>query len=296
MVSHENGAREALRECAAGTLSANVALMQLCLRAEDPDAAREAVETAIGRARGGPRERLLQVRALWRDTPNAFGLVKAIIAADGAAGRADAGDRIARCAAAFDSAAKLSPAASVALYSLGREDLLEKATAEVASYLRGERLLGRDRCALEIGCGIGRFLAALAPELLRAVGLDVSPVMLAQARQRCEGFANVELLLGNGRDYRALPSEAFDLTLAIDTFPYLVAAGQDVTRSNLAEARRVLRPKGRLLIFNYSYRDHQIDRRDVLVISAEIGFAVRRCGLRPFHMWDGAVFDLEKLE
>jgi SAM-dependent methyltransferase len=49
--------------------------------------------------------------------------------------------------------------------------------------------------ALDYGCGVGRNLPALARECDRVVGLDVSPTMLARARQHLDerGVADVEL-------------------------------------------------------------------------------------------------------
>lgn len=294
MTARRDCAQDALRKCAAGTLSANMALMQLFLHAPDIAAARQSLEKATGQSENEGRERLLGLAALWSESPDAFELVKAVIEADDATEQSGAQDRIGGWTEAFDRSATLSPAASVALYSLGREDILSETTAEVASYLRRQNLLGRDRSALEIGCGIGRFLAALAPELSRMVGLDVSPVMLAEARRRCASCRNVECLLGNGRDFPDLPSESFDLALAIDSFPYLVSAGEEVARSNMEEAHRVLRPKGRLLIINYSYRGDELDRGDAIDIAAAVGFDIRCCGTRPFRLWDGAVFDFER--
>lgn len=292
MISHEDHGEQALRECSIGSLSANMALMHLCLNAPDRSLAQHILENAIERESGIGRDRLLDVQTLWHDTPDVFELIRAIVQTESV----DGGDGIARCAAGFDAVADVSPIAGVALYSLGREDLLQQATAEVIEHLRNEDLLHRDRCALEIGCGSGRFVAALAPELSRVVGVDVSANMLAHARQRCALHANVEFLQGDGRRFQSLPSASFDFALAINSFPYLVTAGDDVTRSNLADARRVLRPKGRLLIINYSYRgDADIDRRDLLRLAHQIGFTVRRCGERPFRLWDGAVFDLERL-
>lgn len=291
MIAYEDRSGQALRECSVGAMSANMALMHLCLETPDRHVARHILDDAIARERGAGRDRLLEVRSLWRETPNAYELIQAIVQTEAA----DGGDGIARCAAGFDAAAKVSPIAGVALYSLGREDLLQQATAEVVDDLESQGLLEHDRCALEIGCGSGRFLAALAPKLLYVIGVDVSANMLGHALRRCASYRNVELMQGDGRRFPSLSRASFDLALAIDSFPYLVAAGEDVARSNLMEARRVLRPNGRLLIINYSYRgDDDRDRRDILRLAREIGFAVRRCGVRPFRLWDGAVFDLER--
>jgi 2-polyprenyl-3-methyl-5-hydroxy-6-metoxy-1,4-benzoquinol methylase len=52
---------------------------------------------------------------------------------------------------------------------------------------------------LDYGCGVGRLLIPLAKDARRAVGIDVSPSMLAEARRNCEAFGvgGVELLTAN---------------------------------------------------------------------------------------------------
>ena len=63
------------------------------------------------------------------------------------------------------------------------------ATAEVVDYIRDECLLGNCKSALEIGCGSGRFLAAMAPELLAITGIDISRNMLNYAADRCKNIS-----------------------------------------------------------------------------------------------------------
>jgi SAM-dependent methyltransferase len=280
---------DALDRCAAGDLSPMLALMQLCLAAADEAAVRIRLAEAVAGAEGAARERLAAVEELWRTTPAAFQLVRAV----GASGVE--GSSIERLADAFDAASRISPEAGVALYSLGRPDLLDAATAEVVESLRRRGLLAPGRRALDIGCGIGRFVEALAPELSHITGLDISPVMLDEARRRCARLANVSFMLGNGRDLAGLPDLSVDLVLAVDVFPYLVASGPAVTRSNLREMRRVLRPCGRLAILNYSYRgDDGADRRDVEDFAGNLGFRLHARGERSLSLWDGNFFDLER--
>jgi SAM-dependent methyltransferase len=287
-------AHAALSDCAQGILAPGIALMQLCLTAPDEAAARAPRQKAMAAAMGVRRDSLGAVDELWCDTPDAFALVKAVAASGG--GEAGGARGIAGWAKAFDAAATISPEASVALYSLGRRDLLAAATDEVVAVLRSFGLLLRGDAILEIGCGIGRFVRALAPEAAHVTGLDVSPVMLAEAGRRCRGIANVRLLQGNGRDFAPLADAAFDLVLSVDAFPYLVAAGSDVVEANMREAHRVLRVGGRLAIFNYSYRGAEAeDRRDIAMLARRIGFRVRRNGEECFRLWEGALFDLERM-
>lgn len=196
----------------------------------------------------------------------------------------------------FDEISKLSDLGSVALYSLGRNDLLEKATNEIVDYMRKEELLGNGKSALEIGCGTGRFLAAMAPELLSVTGIDISENMLKAAADRCRNIANVDLVLGDGKVFGSLSREQFDLIVAIDSFPFLFEAGEEIIIENIKEIKRVLRVGGRLLICDFSYRPNDgSDSRDIVKIAHDYGFEILRSGYRPFHYWDGAIFDLKSV-
>lgn len=103
-------------------------------------------------------------------------------------------------------------------------------------YLRGS--------VLELGCGPGHLMRALGqrPQRPFAVGLDVSPQMLARARRRL-ARAGLPVALARA-DARTLPfaSAVFDSVVA--TFP----SEYIIDPATLAEARRVLRPGGRLIV------------------------------------------------
>jgi SAM-dependent methyltransferase len=63
-----------------------------------------------------------------------------------------------------------------------------------------DRHLGpvKRRSCLDLGCGVGRVLIPLARQFRRAVGVDVSESMLAEARRHCaeQALGNVELVRG----------------------------------------------------------------------------------------------------
>ena len=120
-------------------------------------------------------------------------------------------------ATAFDKAAELSPAASVALYSLGDPALLQSATHELVALLRDRELISRRTRVLEIGCGIGRFAQALASEVTSFIGIDVSCNMIRLAEERCVGLPNVTLSVTSGNDLRDYLGASFDLVLAVDS-------------------------------------------------------------------------------
>jgi SAM-dependent methyltransferase len=195
----------------------------------------------------------------------------------------------------FDHAVAVAPEASVALYSLGSPDILERATEEIVIRLAAWDLLGKDRAALDIGCGIGRLERALAARLGSITGIDVSQGMIDEARRRCEGLANVGLRVCTGHDLAELALDPVDLVLAVDVFPYLVAAGWEIADRHVRDAARILRPGGSLAIFNFSYRgDHEADRADVAGLASRHGFRIQRHGAHDFTLWDGVTYLLTR--
>ena len=107
----------------------------------------------------------------------------------------------------------------------------------VCSHARGE--------VLEVAIGTGRNLP-FYPKEVRLTGVDLSPAMLEVARARARELGvEADLLVG---DAQALPfpDESFDtvvITLSLCTIPD--------DREAVAEASRVLRPGGRLLLLEH---------------------------------------------
>ncbi len=101
--------------------------------------------------------------------------------------------------------------------------------------------LGR---VLDIGTGTGALLEVLAPRIDSGLGIDASRQMLALARARLAkpGLGHCAVRLGDM--YRLpLPDAAFDLVVLQMILHY----AEDPAAA-MAEAARVLRPRGRLLV------------------------------------------------
>lgn len=108
------------------------------------------------------------------------------------------------------------------------DDVRLTAVIDALAPVRGKRIL-------DLGCGKGRFAARLRAAGAEVVGLDSSAGMLA-------GAAGLDRVKGSAR---RLPfaDGSFDAVVAIEVFEHLT----DVNAA-LAEARRVLRPAGRLAV------------------------------------------------
>lgn len=138
-------------------------------------------------------------------------------------------------------------------HHLRYEDWFSKHEAAYVSELLALRpFVPWDGYGLEIGVGSGRFAAPLG---IRA-GVDPSPAMLAYAAAR-----GIEVVVGAAE---SLPFEAdtFDHALVVTTICFV-----DSPAGMLAEAHRVLRPGGRLVI-GFIDRDSAMGQ-DYLVHQAE---------------------------
>lgn len=281
-----------IKDCLAARISPEVAVARMLLAG----VATEGIVAALARHRPGAEDaRWTAMAQLVDGRDAALDRLAAEVAATGADHDASGEDGLARIAAFFDRAVAHSPEASVALYSLGDPAILAQATTEIVAWLHASRLLHAEADLLDLGCGIGRIAAALAPVCRTVLGLDVSAGMVAEARRRNAALPNVRFNQTAGRDLDALPGGAFDLVLAVDSFPYMVQAGPDVVGRHVSGAARVLCPGGALAVLNFSYRgDRAADRADAAALAAAHGFALEQDGTAPFGVWDGTAFVLRR--
>ena len=127
---------------------------------------------------------------------------------------------------------------------------------------------------LDAGTGTGRMLELIAPHAGRAVGVDISPDMLAIARDRLlqAGIRNAQVRLGdtyrlpfpNGAAAANSEKSGFDVVLFHQVLHYLDDPG-----SAVAEAARVMAPGGRLLVADFTSHKEEYLRDE---------FAHRRLG------------------
>jgi ArsR family transcriptional regulator len=115
----------------------------------------------------------------------------------------------------------------------------------------------------DLGCGTGHISATLSASVEKVIAVDESGPMLATARERLASATNVELREGH---IEALPIEDATLDAAV---LFLVAHFITDPARAMQEIRRVLKPKGKLMIVDLMPHD-----RDDLV--SQFG-----------HVWQG---------
>jgi ubiquinone/menaquinone biosynthesis C-methylase UbiE len=114
--------------------------------------------------------------------------------------------------------------------------------------------LGAESTVLEVGCGTGNYISALAGRTSCAAwGLDPSPGMLAHAHGRAE---RVTWLLGRAEQL-GFAGQAFTLVFSVDVIHHVADKA-----SYYYEAARVLRPGGQVCTITDS--EEIIRRREVL--------------------------------
>ena len=67
---------------------------------------------------------------------------------------------------------------------------------------------------LDLGCGIGRMTAPIAKHFASVVGVDVSPEMIEQAKQRHGDVPNLAFAVNSGADLADFDVDEFDLVLS----------------------------------------------------------------------------------
>jgi ubiquinone/menaquinone biosynthesis C-methylase UbiE len=138
------------------------------------------------------------------------------------------------------------------------------------------------RDLLDIGTGTGRMLEILAPRVERALGIDQSREMLSIARVNLAraGLENGSVRLGDMYQL-AVPDASFDAVVIHQVLHYA-----DRPAAAIAEAARVLRPNGILVLVDFAphglefLRDQHAHRR-LGFADAEMAEWCRAAGLDP---------------
>jgi demethylmenaquinone methyltransferase/2-methoxy-6-polyprenyl-1,4-benzoquinol methylase len=127
--------------------------------------------------------------------------------------------------------------------------IYDRVVEPAASALRRQGLeivpAREDVAILDVGCGTGTQLALYRRAGCRLAGVDLSPAMVAEARKKLGGAAEIRCEDASKTSYDA---GTFDLVMIVTVLHELPRA---IRRPVLDEARRVLKPDGRILVMDY---------------------------------------------
>jgi SAM-dependent methyltransferase len=154
----------------------------------------------------------------------------------------------------WDRQSESEQAAKIAVSGYDDEGRYLQAGLETRAMLQDCVGIKPEDVVLEIGAGVGRVGAVLAPLCREWIGAEVSENMLNHMSQRLQAHANVRTVLLNGHDLAPIASESVDLVYCTVVFMHL----EEWDRYGyILEGMRVLRPGGRMLVDNVNLLSDQ---------------------------------------
>jgi ubiquinone/menaquinone biosynthesis C-methylase UbiE len=133
--------------------------------------------------------------------------------------------------------------------------------------------LNRNDVLLDLGCGTGAAVRDAAPQVRRAVGFDLSPGMIARARERAEAEglgSSVEFVVGDVSGPIPFDDGAFTAVVCTTAFHHFPRP-----RETVAEIARVLASPGRVVIADANRRHPAVFVGDLALRvfqSSHVGF------------------------
>jgi len=155
--------------------------------------------------------------------------------------------------------------------------------------------------ALEIGCGVGFVLEALANRCRWVVGTDINMDALVRAKNRLrgKGLVNSELVCCSSAE--AFKANSFDLV--IFNPPYLPSeriedlavdggeGGVEVTLNWLKECARVVKPSGKVVLISSSLASQEL----LIKGATRLGFKIKLIASQPLFFEELYAYELMSL-
>lgn len=139
--------------------------------------------------------------------------------------------------------------------------------------LNRARVGPRDR-VVDVGTGTGLLALGVAATADQVQAVDISPAMTGYLRRQADrlGLDNIEPITATAID---LPLPDASATVVVSNYVYHHLSNAD-KESGIAEAFRVLRPGGRLVVGDMMFRPALGDERTRRIIGSKIRALVRR--------------------
>jgi arsenite methyltransferase len=156
----------------------------------------------------------------------------------------------------------------------------EPAMQTICARYMGQVALPAGARVLEIGCGNGAATRLIMEHVkpARLVGIDPSSVFIDMAREIFGGEPRVSFALGDAAA-TGQPDASFDLVIAHTVYSHLVDP-----EGPLAEARRVLKPNGRLVIFDGDFATVTVALFDGDPLQSAVAAVLRHMMHAPYIM------------
>jgi ubiquinone/menaquinone biosynthesis C-methylase UbiE len=148
--------------------------------------------------------------------------------------------------------------------------------------------LNENDVLLDLGCGTGAAVRDAAPRVRRAVGLDLSPGMITQARERAkaEGLEkNTEFVVGDVSGRLPFDDGTFTAIVCTTAFHHFPRP-----RDTVAENARVLAAPGRVVIADANRRHPAVFVLDLVLRAAQPSHVGFRSPTQLMHDLCGAGF------
>jgi len=133
---------------------------------------------------------------------------------------------------------------------------------------------------IELGCGTGndvRYLLSIYPDVAEIVGVDLSEAMIAEANSRIIDGSRIRFEKGDGKHLH-FDDNVFDVARA-----KLVLMHCDSIDATLSELIRVVKPNGKIAIFDHDFDGLLIDHSDVKLTRV----IVERLSNKAKNNWSG---------
>jgi ubiquinone/menaquinone biosynthesis C-methylase UbiE len=205
----------------------------------------------VSRREGTSRFYNAPIAALPPSKHRLWGLVRERVA--GTATAAQDARRVQRALEARRASSRAFFSSAASTWDRLRDELFGS-TSHLLSYLA---LLDPRATVADLGCGTGRAAQALASWVDRVVAIDGSEEMLRAARTRLDPHPNIEV---RQADLESLPltDESVDCALLLLVLHHIAEPARV-----LAEARRVLRSPGTLVITDMTSHEHDEYRQQM---------------------------------